>query len=127
MERDDEDGIEQQPWGVSSTHEEGGRGLLRGVDTGDGRRHASILRHPQVPVSITGDDEDRRRYHHQEGDGEEDGRVRAEPHRKKADGITCPVKQMELDGQCFRCLTRGHHTKECRESLVCYIFRGVGH
>ena len=115
-----------QLWGVSSTQEKGRRDLLQGVDMGNWQRQASIQRYLQVPVSNTGDDEDRRRYHHLEGDGEEDDWVRAEPCRKRADWTTHPVKQMELDGRCFRCLTRGHHTKECRDPLVCYICRGVG-
>ena len=108
-------------WATMGYFKHQGRGQKRPFAVCGHRRWTETgqhLRHPQVPVSNTGDDEDRRRYCHQEGDGEEDGWVRAEPHRKRADRTPRPLNQMELDERCFRCLTHDHHTKECRDPLV---------
>ena len=80
-------------WGVQNTQEEGRRGFLRGVETGDRQRQACILRYPQESVSNTRVDEKRRRYHQQEGNNKDDDWVKVEPRRKKADRTISTVKR----------------------------------
>ena len=77
------------------------RGLSLGDVMGDGHRHSS---HPRKPHGSAGGVDVKRRYHHDQGVGEEDGWVRVEPRRKRVIRKTQSMSETGMDGRCYRSL-----------------------